>query len=274
MSAPPPRDAHAPLLPRAELLRGSRDPEALGRVIDRAEQALRSWEPVWTGFVTAAVREEAAARLGELSELELSSAGGVPGAERQRLLLRRAECAAAESELPEPPLMGLVLSGNFLFDPATPADVREGLQAAGAQEEELGDLWIRGDRGAQAVVSPELASRLQGGRGQVRSVEVELEAVPLERLQPPARPLPRQITTVEASRRLDAVASAGFGLSRSRMAELIRSGAVRINWQPTGSASREVAVGDRIQLESRGELAVEAIERTKRERWRVVLHRS
>ncbi len=269
-----PRPAgQAPQLPRAALLQGSREPEALGAVIERAEQALLCWEPLWTGFVTAGVREEAIARLGGLSELRLESAGGIPGAERQRLLLRRAELAAAEGSPPEPPLMGLVVSGNFLFDPASPADVREGLLAAGALEEELGDLWIRGDRGAQAVVSPELAGRLQGSRGQVRSVAVELEGVPLEQLQTPARPQPRQLTTMEASRRLDAVASAGFGISRSRMAELIRAGAVRINWQPAASPSREVAVGDRIQLESRGELAVEAIEPTKRERWRVVLQR-
>ena len=38
--------------------------------------------------------------------------------------------------------------------------------------------------------------------------------------------------------RLDAVASAGFGLSRQRMADRIREGAVRIDWVPVRSRDR------------------------------------
>jgi RNA-binding protein YlmH len=107
----------------------------------------------------------------------------------------------------------------------------------------------------------------------VRSVPVRLEALPLEQLQLPAQRLPRQLTTVEASLRLDAVASAGFGLSRNRMADLVRSGAVRINWQPVSSPSRELGVGDRVRLEGRGELELLEVQLTKRDRWRLVLQR-
>jgi RNA-binding protein YlmH len=79
---------------------------------------------------------------------------------------------------------------------------------------------------------------------------------------------------VEASLRLDAVASAGLGVSRSRMAEQIRAGAVRVNWQTVTSPSRELRQGDRIRLEGRGELEVLEVEATKRERWRLQLRRS
>ena len=78
---------------------------------------------------------------------------------------------------------------------------------------------------------------------------------------------------MEASLRLDAVGSAGFGVSRNRMAELIRSGAVRINWQPATSPSRELRCGDRVQLQNRGELVLERAERTQKQRWRVELSR-
>jgi RNA-binding protein YlmH len=78
---------------------------------------------------------------------------------------------------------------------------------------------------------------------------------------------------VEASLRLDAVASAGFGISRNRIAELIRQGSVRVNWQPISSPSRLLVAGDRVQLEGRGELQLEAVQATKRERWRIELVR-
>ena len=70
------------------------------------------------------------------------------------------------------------------------------------------------------------------------------------------------------------MASAGFGLSRSRMADLIRQGAVRLNWQPLSSPSRELEVGDRIQLDQRGELRIDSITATQRGRLRIVMERS
>ncbi|MFY8149115.1 MAG: photosystem II S4 domain protein [Prochlorococcaceae cyanobacterium] len=261
------------VLPRRALLEGSRHPEGLAAVIDAAEQALRTWEPVWTGLLPAEVREEAAARLGALAELDLQSWGGFPGAERRRLLLQRSE-AAQPLEPAGAGLCGLEISGNFLFDPAGLDDLRAGLEAAGVQESERGDLWLRGDRGGQAVVLQETAERLHGGAGQVRTVPVRFERRPLEELQLPVARQPRPLTVVEASLRLDAVASAGFGVSRNRMANAIRQGEVRLAWQPVQSPSRELAPGDRIRWHGHGEVEVRSVTPTKRGRLRIDLVRS
>ena len=78
---------------------------------------------------------------------------------------------------------------------------------------------------------------------------------------------------MEASLRLDAVASAGFGVSRSRMADFIRQGKVRLDWQPVTQPSRELKPGERVQLEGRGELVIESAQLTKRQRWRMELIR-
>jgi photosystem II S4 domain protein len=260
------------MLPRRELLEGSRRAADLEPLIDAAEQALRTWEPRWTPFLEPPLREEAEERLAGLSELAVASTGGHPGAERRRLLLQRAEAPAAA--VPPPAgLTGLEISGNFLFDPATGEEIREALLAAGAAEGDLGDLWLRGDRGAQAIVTEAAASRLDGRHGRVRSVEVRFEARPITELQLPPERRPRPLTTVEASTRLDAVASAGFGLSRSRMAELIRRGAVRIDWRTVTSPSRELAGGERVRLEGRGELEILSIDRTRRDRFRIRMER-
>jgi RNA-binding protein YlmH len=104
-------------------------------------------------------------------------------------------------------------------------------------------------------------------------VEVRFEARPIADLQLPPERIERKLTTVEASLRLDAVGSAGFGLSRSRLVERIRRGEVRIDWQPVTSPSRELAPGQRVQLEGRGELLIEAAEPTQRGRWRVTLRK-
>ncbi|MEB3330892.1 MAG: photosystem II S4 domain protein [Synechococcaceae cyanobacterium] len=260
------------LLPRRELLEGSRRQSELAPLLALAEQALNTWEPCWTPLLEPGLREEAEQRLGGLSELAVESWGGYPGAERRRLLLQRREAALPREEL-DADLLGLEISGNFLFDPASPQDLCTALLASAAGAAELGDLWLRGDRGGQGIVAAPLARRLDGQEGQVRSVPVRFEARPIEALQLPAQRLPRQLQTVEASLRLDAVASAGFGLSRSRMVEKIRQGEVRVDWQRVTTPSRELAVGERVQLAGRGELTVDSIRPTQRGRWRLELSR-
>ena len=239
-----------------------------------ADRCLRSRQPVWTGFLPPPAWEDALRQLGGLEELELRAEGGHPRAEQRRLgfSLRQATDDSADALAPTPPLALLDLTGDFLFDPARASTVTAALQQLGAAEEELGDVLLRGDRGGLLIVAPELQRRLDGHPVPVGSVAARLAAVPWDRLT--AQPLQeRTISTVEASLRLDAVASAGFGLSRSRLADLIRQGRVRIDWQVVTNPSRELRPGQRVQLGGRGELELLAAELTRRDRWRLELRR-
>ena len=82
-----------------------------------------------------------------------------------------------------------------------------------------------------------------------------------------------RITTVEASCRIDAIASAGFGLSRGKVVAQIKAGRLRLNWNAVRQGSRELHVGDRLHLQDRGSVEVLSLTLTKRERWRVELLR-
>lgn len=241
---------------------------------DLADRCLRSRQPLWTGFLAPQAWEDALRRLAGLEELQLRAEGGHPRAERRRLgfSLRLTPGTAADTAEVLPPLGLLDLTGDFLFDPASTSAVASALLQLGADEQDLGDVLLRGDRGGLLIVTPELQGRLDGQTVQVASVAARLAAAPWERLNP--QPLQeRIISTVEASLRLDAVASAGFGLSRSRLADLIRQGRVRIDWQPVTSPSRELRLGQRVQLEGRGELELLAADLTRRDRWRLQLRR-
>ncbi|QNI56051.1 photosystem II S4 domain protein [Synechococcus sp. BIOS-E4-1] len=239
------------------------------RLIEQAETVLRTWQPSWSSFLSGPELEDSR-RLEALTELRLVRDGGRPDTERCRLQLSRSD----QEPQPEPaPISGLRLEGNFLFDRAEPQDMRQALIDLGVKPDGLGDLWLRGDRGAQAVCTPEAANHLNGLTGQVRDVTLSVEAVSIDCLQWPAQRLPKRFTSVEASCRLDAIASAGFGLSRSKVIRQIRDGRLRLNWYPVRQASRELKIGDRLQLQDRGSVEVLNLEITKRDRWRVEILR-
>ena len=239
------------------------------RLIDQAETVLRTWQPSWSTFLSGPELEDSR-RLESLTELRLVRDGGRPGTERCRLQLSRSD-QELQPELT--PISGLRLEGNFLFDRAEPEDMRQALIDLGVTADGIGDLWLRGDRGAQAVCTPDAADHLNGQTGRVREVTLTLEAVSIDSLQWPAQRLPKRFISVEASRRLDAIASAGFGLSRSKVTRQIREGRLRLNWHPVRQASRDLNVGDRLQLQDRGSVEVLNIELTKRDRWRVEMLR-
>ena len=255
-----------------ELLAGAEDPGGLKRLIQLADQVVRTWQPAWSPFLGARLQEEALARLNNLSEIGWHRDGGYPGAERCRLLChRRDRMGEADASAPA---YGLLIEGNFLFDPLSPDDIRNVLQELGAAPDQIGDLWVRGDRGGQGLCTPESAARLHEQRGRVRDVDIRCEALAIDALHLPAQRTPRILQTVEASCRIDAIASAGFGLSRAKIVGHIKAGRLRMNWHDVRQASRELGVGDRLQLQDRGALEVLSLTRTKRERWRVELRRS
>ena len=53
---------------------------------------------------------------------------------------------------------------------------------------------------------------------------------------------------MEASYSCSAIASAGFGMSRSKMVDFIDAGDVRVNWKEVTQASSQVKSGDLITI--------------------------
>jgi photosystem II S4 domain protein len=264
------------MLPRADLLQGAEYRETLARVLDLGEQALKTWQVVWSDFLSPPEIAEVQARLRNLTELQVGAWGGYPQAERQRLALARSEVGLdVRDPKPDPegiPLAAIQIQGNFLFDPATHRDFLGALLGAGIAREKVGDILLLGDSGAQAIVVPEMVDYLTLNLTQVRTVPVKVSRILLSQLniQPPRV---KSITSVEASLRLDAVASAGFGISRSKMVEEIQRGEVRVNWKPITQASYTVGPQDWIAIRGRGRLQIEEVAETKKGRFRVQMRR-
>ncbi|MGB7444795.1 MAG: photosystem II S4 domain protein [Coleofasciculaceae cyanobacterium] len=257
------------MLPREELLKGVENRETVARVVDLAEQAIKTWEVVLTDFLSPPELIEVQQRLGILTEVNLLTWGGYPQAERRRIAIAREELPLDQSQVE---VAALDIAGNFLFDTATHRDFLGAILGSGLVREKTGDIIVLGERGAQAVVVPEMVEFLEANLTQVRSVPVTTRRIELSELKI-REPKKKERTTVEASMRLDAIASAGFGTSRSKMADIISSGDVRVNWKDVNQSSYIVKSGDLIAIRGKGRLEIGEVSVTKKERYRVQLTR-
>ncbi|NET49235.1 MAG: photosystem II S4 domain protein [Merismopedia sp. SIO2A8] len=257
------------MLPKDDLLKGIENRDVVARVIDQANQALRTWEIVLTDFLSPPELFESQHVFAQLTDISVLAWGGYPQAERQRLAIARSELPLDQSQVE---LAALSVAGNFLFDTATHRDFLGALLGTGIVREKVGDIIVLGDRGAQAIVVPELVDFLAISLTQVRSVTVTTKLLDWGELKvrPPKK---KELTTVEASLRLDAIASAGFGMSRSKMADLVNGGNVRVNWKTITQASYTLKSGDLVAIRGKGRLEIGAIAVTKKQRYRLELTR-
>ncbi|MEH2270204.1 MAG: photosystem II S4 domain protein [Nostoc sp.] len=257
------------MLPREELLKGVENRDSVARVIDQAEQAIKTWEVVLTDFLSPPELTEIQRVFNRLTEVQLAAWGGYPQAERQRIAIARSELPLDQSQVS---LVAVEIAGNFLFDTASHRDFLGAMLGTGIVREKTGDVIVLGERGAQAIIEPELVEFLSMSLKQVRSVPVKTQRIEVAELRV-REPKKKELTTVEASLRLDAIASAGFGMSRSKMVDFIDAGDVRVNWKEVTQASSQVKSGDLIAIRSKGRLEVGEIAVTKKDRYRVQLTR-
>ena len=240
----------------------------MARVIDGAERALERTEPVWTDFFDPRLRELAIEILRQAPEVRALSYGGHRKAERQRLVLIPS-FYLTESIEPELEF--------FRIRPDKPTklshrDVLGSVIGLGIRREKIGDILIA-DQEAQIVVAGEVAPAISQGLMEVGRTKVQVEAIDPEELAiAPERV--KEIRTTVSSLRLDAVASLGYGVSRTRMAREIKGERLKINWQTIKDPDHAVRVGDILSMRGRGRVVVyEITGKSKKGRIGLILHR-
>ena len=259
-------------LPQEKILFNSPFKKELETLLHYAEKALKERKPIWSPFLSAQLIEEVKNKFNNLNDITCSFEGGFPSAERKRICFSSSE-EKINSIYTDIPIKGIYLKGNFLFDRAKQNDFRDILHALKAQADEIGDIWIIRDRGAQAICSKKCADLMHKKVSKLREVEIAIEALKISEMEIPFRRTEKVINTIEASTRIDAIASAGFGLSRSKITTQIKQGCLRLNWELNDQPSKSINVGDLIHLERKGSLKILNIDKTKKERWRIKLLR-
>jgi photosystem II S4 domain protein len=164
------------------------------------------------------------------------------------------------------------ITGNFGFQPCSHGDFLGAILGTGISREKLGDILIQEEKGAQVLIVPELVDFVVTALDKVGNVGVTCSKIPLLALEyePPRT---NSFKTVEASLRIDAVASAGFKISRSKLVDLISSKDVRVNWATVTKNGTIVKTGDVVSVSGKGRLKIGEINETKKGKFAVEIIR-
>ena len=257
-----------------EILINSNYKKETEELINIANLAYKHWETYWTGFNSTYVCEEILKDFENLNDFKFFIYGGFSSSQRSRIACFRGDNIPEEDALKSNfPAQGIKINGNFLFDNATQDDFRSLLIENGVNQIKVGDIWTIGDRGAQGIIDNLDIEDLDEKIFYLRDVKVKINLVGIDELQIPTGRLKKIVNTVEASTRLDAIASAGFRISRTKIIERIENGMLRLNGNKVNKANISLKIGDKLELENKGFIEILNLEITKRERWKVKLLR-
>ena len=257
-----------------ELLINSTYKKELEELINISNLSLKHWQTYWTGFHSTFICEEILKEFANLNDFKFFVYGGYASAQRSKIACFREDNIPEERDLIlNFPAKGIQINGNFLFDNATQDDFRSLLVDNGLIEESIGDIWTTGDRGAQGIIDNSEIEYLNEKFFYLRDIKVKIKIVGLDELKIPIGRSKKLINTVEASTRLDAIASAGFRISRNKILERIETGMLKLNGNTIKKPTINLRVGDKLQLDNKGFIEVLHLEITKRERWKIKLLR-
>ena len=232
--------------------------EEARRMLDLAEQVVKGRPYRVADFTSPAGLVIADAIKANYPQLIVKTDGGYEGAERIRI-------AFVDSDFNGTVEMGIrALKVNWdpRFRLLTHRDVLGSLMGLDIDRSKFGDVIVQ-QGGAQILVDESVADFVIQNFMKIAMVSVSVEAIELSDIAPKEEKI-KEVRTTVASLRLDAVASSGFSVSRTKLVSAINAGLLQVNWQPAKGASQEVKEGDVISMRGRGRMKVEAITGTSR----------
>ncbi len=238
--------------------RAGGDDQLAAKLLDLAEAAVRSRKYRVTDFLDPHAYNVASVIAANYPQVDLLADGGFAHAERVR-------AAFVAEDFPGQADLGLAFleaSWDKRYYSLGHRDVLGAFMGCGCKRETLGDI-VFVPAGAQMAVDRVMVPYLLANLTSVGSAPVSLREITGEELFQKEEKV-KEISATVADLRLDAVAAAGYGISRSRMAEEIKAQNVKVNWQEAKKAAQTVKEGDVFSFRGRGRVEVAEVRGTTR----------
>ena len=256
---------------REKLIRyykGTEGADVAVKLVDMAETVSKNRKFRVSAFLDPYGCEIAETIAANYPGIKVSFSGGYEGAERQKAAFVHEDFMGTESY----DLAVVKASWNDVFYHISHRDVLGSLMGLGIDRGQIGDLLIKA--GSVTVLSDaKMADFILQNCVQIGAAKVSCQLMDLSDIEPREERC-KEIKATVASLRIDSVAAAGFGCSRSKAASDIEADKLKLNWQSVKNASQAVKEGDIISMRGRGRVeVVEVRGQTKKGRMGILLRR-
>lgn len=256
---------------REKILRyfkASGDEQLAAKLIDLAEGANKTRKFRVSEFLDPHSYNVAEIVAANFDNIKIEACGGFNNAER----VKAAFIADDFYGKPDYGIVCFLAAWDKRYYDLSHRDVLGAFMGSGCKREALGDI-VFVPEGAQFVADKALAPYIRSNLTQIGAAPVSLTEIAMSDLLQKEEKV-KVINATVADLRLDAVAAAGYGVSRSRMSDEIKALNVKLNWKEAKKAAQTVAEGDIISFRGRGRVEVAEVRgTTKKGRISITLKR-
>ena len=208
--------------------------DAVAKLLDLAEGTVRSRKYRVSEFLDPAAFAAAETIAVQYDNIRLAESGGYEGAERRKAAFVHSDFMGTESF----DITAVKFRWDNRYHELSHRDVLGSIMGSGIKRDVIGDILMRRDH-CIVLTSPPIANYLLTSVVTIGAAQVSAEEMSLDEI-PPREQKVKEIRTTVASMRLDVIAAAGFGTSRSKMANEIDVDKVKVNWKDVKSSSQAI----------------------------------
>lgn len=232
----------------------------VSKLLDKAVRSRRNREYVHSGFLDPYQRAVLEKALLNVKDIYYTFSGGYEGAERV-IAVFGPEPFTDETSGPELPFRVVkakpVSRVRVTDSKLSHRDYLGSLMGLGINREKIGDILVNEDY-CDIIVLEEIADFISYNLQKAGNIRLDVTIGLIGDLEA-AGNRAREIKTTVASLRLDVIAGACFGMSRTKAADIIRAEYVNVNWESEKNPDKLLRQGDIISMRGKGKAVLELV---------------
>ncbi len=227
----------------------------LSKVFDKFERCRKTNQIVITDFMDPYQKKITESVVSLIDDLNFHFWGGFEGAEREALFVCPDFLEPLDLEWGDY-FTAFCITVNG-WEKLTHRDYLGALMGLGIKREKTGDILVIKGK-AHFVVFNEIADYISYNLTKISKENVHLEKVELSDLCTNETKT-KELSATVASLRIDCIASVGFGISRSKITDLIKAKKLNLNWEQVDNNAKNVKQGDTLSLRGKGRVVLETV---------------
>lgn len=224
------------------------------RIIDKIELVLKNHYTETTDFLDPYERVLAKSIINKFPDIRYFENGGIIESERKVIII----CNDYIDNIDDIDLNITVLRITGDLEDVSHKDYLGAIISLGIKRTKIGDILVHKDY-TDIIVKNEISDFILFNLEKVGNKKIFIEARSLESLSP-VKASYKELNKILSSLRLDVYISAAYNLSRQESMNIIKSGSVKINWEPIDKPAKDLEAGDVISVKGYGRSVLHSIE--------------